>query len=257
MNRDGAKPVTCGNAELSQIWCPMRAPIPPPYPRLPLLSGSPHSRSPGRSVMADRCSCHLCRGYAGTADTVPCLPRTCPSNPARDLPARRGQPVAVAASSAQDDPAQSITECDRITPASALSANCGVPRLPGLHQLASPCVRKRQLAGVCGPASGSLTQEPARDSRVIANTMTQVTKPTISPLRRSARSASGQTAIAPAADGKHQRDLSVSGSPGEQRELRAGLPAVPRGVEGEHAIRAAVRHGGGMWTPVAVVSHVR
>jgi len=34
LGRSGARPVTCGNVELSQIWCPIRARIPPPYPRV-------------------------------------------------------------------------------------------------------------------------------------------------------------------------------------------------------------------------------
>ena len=31
----GARPVTCGNMELSQTWCPIHARIPPPDPRAP------------------------------------------------------------------------------------------------------------------------------------------------------------------------------------------------------------------------------
>jgi hypothetical protein len=98
LSRLGARPVTCGDAVLSQALCPIRARIPPPDRRVPLLSGGSHSRPPSRSATAGRCSWHLCCSYAVTADTVPWLPRTSPSNPARDLPARRGQPVAVAAS---------------------------------------------------------------------------------------------------------------------------------------------------------------
>jgi hypothetical protein len=127
LSRTDAKPVTCGNTELPQTWCPIRARIPPPDPRIPPLSGSPHSRSPSHSVTADHCSCTLSCSNAATADTVPWLPRTCPLQSWRDLPARRGQSVPVAATPAQDDSTVALlkpmTECDGIVPASrALTA---------------------------------------------------------------------------------------------------------------------------------------
>jgi hypothetical protein len=100
--RSGARPVTCGNTELSQIWRPIRARIPPPDPR---VSCSAAAGIHGLRAVRWRQTVAL-----GTCAAVTRRPRTqphgrqgrAPSNPARDLPARRGQPVAVAAFSAQD-----------------------------------------------------------------------------------------------------------------------------------------------------------
>src|SRR5205823_3462609 len=72
------RPVTCGNVELSQIWCPIRARISPPDPRFSLLSGGSHSRSPGRSVTADRCSWHLCCSFAVTGGHSPVAAKDVP-----------------------------------------------------------------------------------------------------------------------------------------------------------------------------------
>ena len=109
------------------LVCPIRAPTPPPDPRVPLLNGSSHSRSPHRSVTADRCSWHLCCSYAATRGHSPVAAKDVP-------PAILARPACQkeTTSGSGRNPAQrrldcrlteSITKCDGIVPASrALTA---------------------------------------------------------------------------------------------------------------------------------------
>jgi len=99
-----ARPRPAETRSPSPTVCPIRARIPPPHSRAPLLSGCSHPQPLGRSAAIDRCSWHLCCSYAVPADTLPrttgCLPqrragpgprRSCRCGPGR----RRRSPAAV------------------------------------------------------------------------------------------------------------------------------------------------------------------
>jgi hypothetical protein len=80
LSRVGATPVTCGNAGLSQTWCPMRA-----RDSAARSAGSPAQRQPAFTVSGPSSDGRplllpLCCSDAATADTVPWVARTGPQH---------------------------------------------------------------------------------------------------------------------------------------------------------------------------------